>query len=82
MGGYVTSAENADYAHCPAIAADHLNLPFSNRSADVALSDGVAHRTEDPQRTFLGVLLNDGGYPYGHDDAGGVHGCPARKRTT
>jgi SAM-dependent methyltransferase len=36
----------------PGAVADNLQLPICNNAADVVISDGVLHHTEDPQRGF------------------------------
>jgi SAM-dependent methyltransferase len=50
----------------PAIVADNLCLPVGDAIADVVISDGVIHHTEDPYRAFAENLriLKRGGRMY------------------
>jgi SAM-dependent methyltransferase len=50
----------------PAIVADNLRLPVLDSIADVVISDGVIHHTEDPHAAFLENLriLKPGGRMY------------------
>jgi SAM-dependent methyltransferase len=59
----------------PTVVADNLHLPFAGGSADVLISDGVIHHTEDPEAAFAEncrVLRPDGQMylavykPFGH----------------
>ena len=36
----------------PGVVGDNLRLPFADACADVVISDGVIHHTEDPQAAF------------------------------
>ena len=36
----------------PGVVADNLNLPLADGTADVVISDGVIHHTENPQAAF------------------------------
>jgi SAM-dependent methyltransferase len=50
----------------PGVVADNLRLPFADDSADVLISDGVIHHTEDPQAAFAENcrILKPGGQMY------------------
>lgn len=50
----------------PGVVADNLHLPFADGSADVLISDGVIHHTEDPEAAFAENcrLLKPGGQMY------------------
>jgi SAM-dependent methyltransferase len=62
----------------PGIVADNLHLPLADNSADIVISDGVIHHTEDPQaafaenfrilkpsgRMYLAVYKPSGRYPF------------------
>jgi SAM-dependent methyltransferase len=62
---------------CPGAVADNLRLPLADAIADVIISDGVIHHTEDPRaafaenlrilkiggRMYLGVYKASGRYP-------------------
>jgi SAM-dependent methyltransferase len=62
---------------CPGAVADNLRLPLADAVADVVISDGVIHHTEDPHAAFaenlrilklggkmyLGVYKASGRYP-------------------
>ncbi|HYA89646.1 MAG TPA: methyltransferase domain-containing protein [archaeon] len=50
----------------PGVVGDNLQLPFAEGSADVVISDGVIHHTEDPQRAFAENcrVLKPGGQMY------------------
>lgn len=52
--------------HRPGAVADNLKLPFADASADVVISDGVIHHTEDPQAAFFENwrILKPGGRMY------------------
>ena len=63
---------------CPGAVADNLRLPLADAVADVVISDGVIHHTEDPRGAFaenlrilklggnmyLGVYKDSGRYPF------------------
>ena len=51
---------------CPGAVADNLSLPFANGVADVLISDGVIHHTNDPRGAFEENLriLKPGGQMY------------------
>jgi len=63
---------------CPGAVADNLHLPLADAVADVVISDGVIHHTEDPRAAFaenlrilklggkmyLGVYKASGRYPF------------------
>jgi SAM-dependent methyltransferase len=51
---------------CPALVADNLCLPVADAIADVIVSDGVIHHTEDPYAAFVENLriLKPGGQMY------------------
>jgi len=69
----------------PGVVGDNLLLPFATEIADVVISDGVIHHTEDPQRAFaencrvlkpggrmyLGVYKPSGRYPLLYGFPGG-----------
>jgi SAM-dependent methyltransferase len=50
----------------PGVVADNLQLPFKNGCADLVISDGVIHHTEDPLAAFQENLrvLKPGGQMY------------------
>lgn len=50
----------------PGAVADNLHLPLADETADVVISDGVIHHTEDPQAAFLENfrILKAGGRMY------------------
>ena len=62
---------------CPGAVADNLSLPLPDEVADIIISDGVIHHTEDPRsafaenlrvlktggRMYLGVYKPSGHYP-------------------
>jgi SAM-dependent methyltransferase len=50
----------------PALVADNLRLPVSDAIADVVISDGVIHHTDDPHAAFVENLriLKPGGRMY------------------
>jgi SAM-dependent methyltransferase len=50
----------------PGVVADNLHLPFATGIADVVISDGVIHHTEDPHQAFLENcrVLKPGGQMY------------------
>jgi SAM-dependent methyltransferase len=51
---------------CSGVVGDNLHLPFADRIADVLISDGVIHHTDDPRRAFVENLriLKPGGRMY------------------
>jgi SAM-dependent methyltransferase len=51
---------------CPGAVADNLYLPLANGVADIIISDGVIHHTEDPAAAFTENLriLKPGGRMY------------------
>jgi SAM-dependent methyltransferase len=51
---------------CPGVLGDNLSLPFANGVADVLISDGVIHHTDDPRGAFEENLriLKAGGHMY------------------
>ena len=75
----------------PGAVADNLRLPFPDAIADVVISDGVIHHTEDPRgafaenlrilkpggRMYLGVYKASGRYRflYKYPGAGSSVGC-------
>src|SRR5271155_14955 len=50
----------------PGVVADNLHLPFKNGCADLVISDGVIHHTEDPLAAFQENfrVLKPGGQMY------------------
>lgn len=64
--------------HRPGIVGDNLHLPFADGTADVVISDGVIHHTENPEgafaencrvlkpggRMYLAVYKDFGRYPW------------------
>jgi SAM-dependent methyltransferase len=50
----------------PGVVADNLRLPFPEATADVVISDGVIHHTDDPRAAFLENcrILKPGGLMY------------------
>lgn len=50
----------------PGAVADNLHLPLADGAADVVISDGVIHHTEDPQAAFVENfrILKPGGRMY------------------
>jgi SAM-dependent methyltransferase len=42
----------AERYHRPGVVGDNLRLPFANECADLVISDGVIHHTEDPHAAF------------------------------
>jgi SAM-dependent methyltransferase len=52
--------------HRPGVVGDNLRLPFADSTADVIISDGVIHHTEDPRAAFLENcrILKPGGRMY------------------
>jgi SAM-dependent methyltransferase len=68
----------AERYHRPGVVADNLRLPFADETADVVISDGVIHHTENPRaafaencrilkpggRMYLAVYKNSGRYPW------------------
>jgi SAM-dependent methyltransferase len=71
---------------CSGVVADNLRLPFANGVADVLISDGVIHHTDDPRsafvenlrilrpggRMYLGVYKSSGRYPLLYKFPGGM----------
>ncbi len=39
--------------HRPGVVGDNLHLPFADGTADVVISDGVIHHTDDPAAAFV-----------------------------
>jgi SAM-dependent methyltransferase len=72
--------------HRPGVVADNLRLPLADGCADVVISDGVIHHTEDPGAAFaencrilkpggqmyLGVYKPSGRYPWLYKYPGAV----------
>jgi len=70
----------------PAVVGDNLHLPFADGTADVVISDGVIHHTENPLtafsenfrilkpggRMYLAVYKPDGRYPMLYKFPGGL----------
>jgi SAM-dependent methyltransferase len=52
--------------HRPGVVGDNLRLPFADETADVVISDGVIHHTEDPRAAFYENcrVLKSGGRMY------------------
>lgn len=52
--------------HGPGVVGDNLRLPFADGVADVVISDGVIHHTEDPRAAFTENwrILKPGGLMY------------------
>ncbi len=52
--------------HAPGVVADNLRLPFAEGIADVVISDGVIHHTDDPRAAFAENcrVLKPGGEMY------------------
>jgi SAM-dependent methyltransferase len=63
---YVSVGRAVEYYGRPAVVADNLRLPVPDAIADVIISDGVIHHTEDPCRAFTENLriLKPGGQMY------------------
>jgi SAM-dependent methyltransferase len=71
---------------CPGVVGDNLRLPFADGVADVLISDGVIHHTDNPGKAFaenlrvlkpggqmyLGVYKPSGRYPFLYDFPGGI----------
>ena len=71
---------------CPGALSDNLSLPFADEVADVVVSDGVIHHTDDPYtaftenlrilkpggRMYLGVYKSSGRYPLLYTFPGGM----------
>jgi SAM-dependent methyltransferase len=71
---------------CAGVVADNLRLPFASGVADVLISDGVIHHTDDPGsafsenlrilrpggRMYLGVYKSSGRYPLLYKFPGGM----------
>jgi SAM-dependent methyltransferase len=71
---------------CPGAVADNLRLPLADAIADVVISDGVIHHTEDPRAAlaenlrilkfgglmYLGVYKASGRYPWLYKYPGAV----------
>lgn len=71
---------------CPGAVGDNLCLPFADHVADVVISDGVIHHTDDPYtafaenlrilkpdgRMYLGVYKSSGRYPLLYTFPGGM----------
>jgi len=55
-----------DRCERPGVVADNVNLPFADGTADVIISDGVIHHTEDPLASFAENcrVLKPGGQMY------------------
>jgi SAM-dependent methyltransferase len=70
----------------PGVVGDNLHLPFASGIADVVISDGVIHHTEDPHaaliencrvlkpggQMYLGVYKPSGRYPRLYEFPGGL----------
>jgi SAM-dependent methyltransferase len=70
----------------PGVVADNLRLPLADGTADVVISDGVIHHTEDPRaafvencrilkaggRMYLAVYKPSGRYPFLYKFPGGL----------
>ena len=56
----------AERHHRPGVVGDNLRLPFADGTADVVISDGVIHHTEDPRAAFFENcrILKPGGQMY------------------
>lgn len=63
---YVSVGRAVEYYGRPAVVADNLCLPVPDAIADVIISDGVIHHTEDPCGAFTENLriLKPGGQMY------------------
>src|SRR5580700_5250711 len=63
---YVSVGRAVEYYGRPAVVADNLRLPVPDAIADVIISDGVIHHTEDPYGAFTENLriLKPGGQMY------------------
>ena|SRR5271167_4741498 len=80
----------------PGVIGDNLLLPFADACADVVISDGVIHHTEDPQaafaencrvlkpsgRMYLAVYKPAGRYPWLYKYPGAVIRSGVRHRLT
>ncbi|HXX44370.1 MAG TPA: class I SAM-dependent methyltransferase [Candidatus Acidoferrales bacterium] len=80
----------------PGVVGDNLQLPFADACADVVISDGVIHHTEDPQaafaencrilkpsgRMYLAVYKPDGRYPWLYKYPGALIRGGLRNRLT
>jgi SAM-dependent methyltransferase len=81
---------------CPGVVGDNLLLPFADACADVVISDGVIHHTEDPQaafaencrvlkhsgRMYLAVYKSAGRYPWLYKYPGALIRSGLRQRWT
>jgi len=56
----------AERYNCPCVVGDNLRIPVADGSADVVISDGVIHHTEDPRAAFFENcrILKPGGRMY------------------
>ncbi len=80
--------------HRPGVVGDNLHLPFADGTADVVISDGVIHHTEDPAaafaencrilkpagRMYLAVYKPYGRYPWLYKYPGAVIRSGLRRR--
>jgi len=80
----------------PGVVGDNLRLPFADACADVVVSDGVIHHTEDPQvafaencrvlkvsgRMYLAVYKPTGRYPWLYKHPGALIRTALRHRWT
>lgn len=86
----------AERYHCPGVVGDNLRLPLVDGSADVVISDGVIHHTEDPRaaffencrilkpggRMYLAVYKPSGRYPWLYKYPGALIRGGLRNRST
>jgi SAM-dependent methyltransferase len=82
--------------HRPGVVGDNLRLPFADGTADVVISDGVIHHTDDPAvafaencrilkpagRMYLAVYKPYGRYPWLYKYPGAVIRSGLRRRWT
>lgn len=80
----------------PGVVGDNLRLPFADACADVVISDGVIHHTEDPEvafaencrilkpsgRMYLAVYKPAGRYPFFYKFPGALIRSGLRRRWT
>jgi SAM-dependent methyltransferase len=86
----------AERYHRPGVVADNLHLPLADGTADVVISDGVIHHTENPRAAFaencrvlkpggqmyLAVYKDSGRYPWLYKYPGALIRSGLRRRWT
>jgi SAM-dependent methyltransferase len=82
--------------HRPGVVADNLRLPFADGTANVVISDGVIHHTENPRaafaencrilkpggRMYLAIYKDSGRYPWLYKYPGALIRVGLRNRWT